>query len=786
MLGKQWLNRFSRADIRGSIAERSRDRVRKSKGMETWHFDLVVESLPVMLQIALFLLGYALSNYLFFLNRTVAAVTIGFTAFGLLFFVLIVSAATLSYTCPFQTPLSLVIRFMIRFDDEHRKYLKRCRKWIRRILSWRTLPRPRFGGPYPVGSLGTSGGGNVGNHIQLAMLAHPPGQQLPPLTGVGGDGSILDSECIVRIFEISTDTDVIQANMKFIPEIFWHPGIRTTPLERLYGAVLECFDRSTGRLVVVPKLRNQAYLGAKALLHLIIQRQCFGDGSDNPVLESISARHQVMGSVKYEGDSDLESTLSIIDHTLNKIEPIRWLNFSPTHPHFAWMAHTLLFRAWDFTRKGEPLPEDIREFVGHAFHVYPFPPAPIIADCLLIIDLAFGKKVDIRDLFAVDKTGLFRDILQQLGDIDEELEKYFSVLYKKFAKVFLDTSTTSAEIDFALSAMAVATSFVQEVFLFEQSHDLFHVIMNAPITLAYTQEKKWQAARYLLRGLCGWADNFCYWAGDPQDVLTFLSYHFDLANQDGEYPDEPILHALRTLGYTQDPVTIEALRHFDSTKPTFVSGICYAFQGDKPPSVRYSALYLLPRIGDKWFVGPHPIMEPDQMRRLCTDWASFVDITVKTPRVKKEALAVLFYMINSPHWRPHIPTNTLRLLDWFTSVPDDSEPLKRCLDNPELTDVILGIADPAVVVAWLKILWLKYGELAPGVRGKLETATKETAQTRKSALDVCLSVVDSELKKVEAVLEEDDTSSVDLGSTTDTKVDNLRQARAALLVLKGG
>jgi len=34
-----------------------------------------------------------------------------------------------------------------------------------------------------------------------------------------------------------------------------HPD---TPLERLYDTVLECFDRSSGRPVVIPKLKNKA------------------------------------------------------------------------------------------------------------------------------------------------------------------------------------------------------------------------------------------------------------------------------------------------------------------------------------------------------------------------------------------------------------------------------------------------------------------------------------------------------------------------------------------------
>jgi len=121
MLGKQWLDCYAQVEMRGSVIDRSRHRQRKMNGMVTWHFDFVMEWLPLMLQAALLLLGYALFNYLFFINKAIAGVQICFTAFDLLFYLLDISAATLSYNCPFQTPASLILRFLIGFDDEHKK-----------------------------------------------------------------------------------------------------------------------------------------------------------------------------------------------------------------------------------------------------------------------------------------------------------------------------------------------------------------------------------------------------------------------------------------------------------------------------------------------------------------------------------------------------------------------------------------------------------------------------------------------------------------------------------------
>ncbi|KAF9783407.1 hypothetical protein BJ322DRAFT_1008448, partial [Thelephora terrestris] len=103
MLGKQWLNRYLR-HAGGSVIERCGDRQRKFEGLEKWPFRLFVESLPIMLQIALFLLASGLSRYLWSINTSVSAVIISLTALGFLFYIVIVVIGISSYDCPFQTP----------------------------------------------------------------------------------------------------------------------------------------------------------------------------------------------------------------------------------------------------------------------------------------------------------------------------------------------------------------------------------------------------------------------------------------------------------------------------------------------------------------------------------------------------------------------------------------------------------------------------------------------------------------------------------------------------------
>ena len=109
MLGKQWLNRYLR-HAGGSMIERCGDRQRKCDGLQSWPFHLIVESLPVMLQISLLLLGCGLCRYMMSINTPIAYTLIVLTGFGVLFYVGIVVAGASSYECPFQTPGSALLR----------------------------------------------------------------------------------------------------------------------------------------------------------------------------------------------------------------------------------------------------------------------------------------------------------------------------------------------------------------------------------------------------------------------------------------------------------------------------------------------------------------------------------------------------------------------------------------------------------------------------------------------------------------------------------------------------
>ena len=794
MLGKQWLNRYSQADMHGSLIQRSRDRQRKINGMTRWHFNLVMEFLPLMLQFALLLLGYALSDYLLTIDNLIAWVVAGFTASGVFFYTFIVIAAILSYDCPFQTPFSLLVHFIIRFDNKHKKYLENSRRWFRRTFKKRR--RSKSGEPKPPDGSDTPDADNPRDHIELTMVGSPNDSPASFKKETDWDGFVLDANCIAWMFKMSMDEDVILHIMKFIPEIIWHNGVQTVPLEKLYDTVLECFDNSSGSPVVISKFKDKAYSSAKALVHLAIQRQCIGNESDTAAFASISSRHTILGSRHYDGDSDLEYTLGMIDRVFGtgNPTPMRWDKFSFSNSHHAWMAHILLYRAWYALKlKDGPLPDDISQFLRHSLRRDPLPPPPIISDCLLIIGQVLGIELDINDQHGIDKrsvdfAGDFFFCEAQFPCPSQKIQSQIRKIYAKLMDTFKDPASTASKIDRALEAMRLITPLPESGIAVE-SYRLFHVIMQAPVSSAYSDEKewvekKWEASRLALHGAYKW-DKVLPWVEDPRNILAFLSHHFELADANDNH-DEPIQNALRALAYASTPKTIEALKNLDPTQSPFARGVCFALQDARPLKLRKATLFFLALIADKWFNTSDPIMTPDEMKILCADWASAVDeVGHSAPAVQKAALAVLLEMMNSPHWRPHIVPEKWRLLEYFTSVvPDDSQALKRCLDNAELVQDISNMGNQDAMSLWSAILWLKYSELKPEVQRQLEGVTKGA---QRWDFERYLSVIEAEANKAEDELTEFNTWAISPeAAVLRTKIDNLKLAKDSLMALRRG
>jgi len=159
------------------------------------------------------------------------------------------------------------------------------------------------------------------------------------------------------------------------------------------------------------------------------------------------------------------------------------------------MGHIFLYRAWGVLRKGEPLPDNIKEFILHSLRLEPPLPAPIVADCLFIIGLVLGIALCVDDQLDVDRRlvefvlCLSRMKLFFLSFCSHERSPQITRIYDKLTETFRNPTPTTQGIDRALEAMQLIAS-LSENEIAQGSYQLFHVVMQAPVSLTYSQEKK--------------------------------------------------------------------------------------------------------------------------------------------------------------------------------------------------------------------------------------------------------------------------------------------------------
>ena len=247
MLGKQWVNRYLR-NRGGSAADKCRDRQRKLDGFEKWHFHLVIESLPVMLQLALVLLGCALSRYLWAISRTVAGVIVTVTLFGVTLYFSLSLAATLYYNCPYQTPLSILtwrmLRYIIHSDAIFALSLRSLVTPLHYLKKLKRLFWHLYSGAHAVlrsfGCIQTIAGGV--EHIPLAATITSPSWIFESVS-IDWEVCEADAHCVSWVLGSTTDPDVIYSTVQFAADMIWYPEIaRALSPDILVNLFLNCLS----------------------------------------------------------------------------------------------------------------------------------------------------------------------------------------------------------------------------------------------------------------------------------------------------------------------------------------------------------------------------------------------------------------------------------------------------------------------------------------------------------------------------------------------------------------
>jgi len=229
MLGKQWLNRYASVNMRGSAIERSQNRQRKLNGIVTWYFDSVMESLPLMLQFALLLLGCALSIYLWGIDKIVASVILAVTAFGVIFFAFVVVAGAASVSCPYQTPGAQILRYVWQQASSRLTFF---------VVKGPAAQRPE---------------------------THPNLEQTLDQEATGA----LDFRCISWMLQTSLDRRINQLTLEFLVSILMLPGFKVIIALDCLKILISCIRVTNHRMVVIRGCEKLAPTAAACLLGAI-------------------------------------------------------------------------------------------------------------------------------------------------------------------------------------------------------------------------------------------------------------------------------------------------------------------------------------------------------------------------------------------------------------------------------------------------------------------------------------------------------------------------------------
>jgi hypothetical protein len=421
MLGKQWVNRYIR-NRGGSAADKSRDRQRKLDGLEKWHFQLTIESLPLMLQLALLLLGLALSLHLWTISRPIAWVISAFTLLGVTSYIFFTLAATLRYNCPYQTPPSVLIRTLIRYLAHSGSIFASSLRSLTTSLAGAYLlfakNLKRIVGRFRVGihstliSLGCIPGVPGEEEIPLAVVGSPP--RFFPTIDWDWEVCKTDTRCISWVLHSTTDADVILSTVRFAADTIWYPEIAQALSPHVLADLF--FDCLVDRRVITGKLEHASSIGM-ALASILSIQLCM-----EPEREDLK---ELCDRLRYHSQwvSSSETTfvlgvviLRIVTETPNRdwsgsfLRRGTFANIPDRLPtaHKLCLSRMLLQTVWRWRRVQDPTAVFNFEAIELVYKILMADSdqfLPILKiNCFLIMAISLGLQInDIHDLYAPNK-----------------------------------------------------------------------------------------------------------------------------------------------------------------------------------------------------------------------------------------------------------------------------------------------------------------------------------------------------------------------------------------------
>ena len=451
MLGKQWLNLYESAEMRGSAIERSHNRQRKLAGIFAWYFVRVMESLPLMMQAALLLLGVALSLYLWEININIASVVVGMTSLGLIFYLFIIIAGTASESCPYQTPFAHVFRRLIHHLRAHllpalrstatavfvavSSNLSRlyhtswCCRWL---LNWRlSLREPWYSmnnvlftflyivlmpmapahdvycfGRFIVQSLVVFGKKSYPRFTGSPGAAYRRFTNTSPRTHSPGQKTItMDLRCISWILQTSLDTGIQCSAFKHLTSIpqlaYFHP----TLVVDCFNILIRCINVSNGKVAVAQGFGQLATVSAegfsRTLHHLATM-----DPTSKFLADIQRQYNDVFPSEVDFSDLPFRLVMAKIHSLAGRFgdpRDIRWSGQRlPVQEHVPLVRNMVVTAQEKYEQtEHRKVPRWTLRSALYFLSLGPVSPASVVADCLTIIAIDLG--CDVSGTTALDE-----------------------------------------------------------------------------------------------------------------------------------------------------------------------------------------------------------------------------------------------------------------------------------------------------------------------------------------------------------------------------------------------
>ena len=406
VLGKQWILYYTRVTTWGNIADRGKEHQVKLVGLQKWGLHLIMESLPVMLQLALLLFGVALSVYLWDLNVSIADAVLVVTTIGFAFYICITTFAASFSDCPFQTPLSILIPKVPVFWKEFAAFARG--RWMRGITSLRFHTEHVIEHGFlkssieymvrlPTSGVKTPNHGveDTSHHDDPMSFSNPAFWRDSPLFTSPIEKDIAASAGF-WLLENSTDFSAASAVAAVFSELQWPSHYHsTTALIRLRDTYTECF-----RVPEFNKSTRLKALQSAAAYYVLYHTQLIWSTSNNfdvemggipPALPPDLLLH--LHSDRWDGDDVFEHLLHTEDRT-EFVTSARFLSYIAPYWFCGDSDSAIRFRPSRL--------QSLYELVDVLERNRAFNPATL-TDCLLCAGAAMDFPLHPEDLIRADK-----------------------------------------------------------------------------------------------------------------------------------------------------------------------------------------------------------------------------------------------------------------------------------------------------------------------------------------------------------------------------------------------